>query len=192
MPSGLKRYQHFGSDHFITFSCYRRIALLNSDQARCIFERTLQQVRQWYGLYVFGYVIMPEHVHLLVSEPKNDKLSSAIQMLKQLVSRRMRHGGADTPLWQARYYDFNVLTQKKWTEKLRYIHRNPVTRGLVAAPEDWRGSRYRHWLTGEPGMVEIESHWTFRAREKTGSQTEFTRSSSPTLTPGPTLTPKEG
>ena len=166
MPSRLKRYQDFGSYHFVTFSCYRRLALLNSDHAKLTFERTLEEVRRWYGLYIFGYVAMPEHVHLLVSEPRTDKLSSALQMLKQLVSRHLQQN--DHPFWQPRYYDFNVFTHKKWREKLRYLHRNPVTRGLVAAPEDWPWSSYRHWLTGEKGIVEIESRWTFAAREKMG------------------------
>ena len=173
MPSHLRRYQHFGSDHFLTFSCYRRLALLDSDRAKKTFEGTLEQVRRWYGLSVFGYVIMPEHIHLLVSEPRKDELSSAIQMLKQLVARRLRLGKSEAPFWQPCYYDFNVFTQKKWTEKLRYLHRNPVTRGLVDAPEDWPWSSYRHWLTGERGTVEIESHWTFREREKKGIRPRF-------------------
>ncbi len=174
MASRLKRYQHFGSDHFLTFSCYRRLALLDSELAKRTFDRTLENVRRWYGLYVFGYVVMPEHVHLLVSEPREGELSAAIQMLKQLVARRLGRGG-ETPFWQPRYYDFNVFTQRKWTEKLRYIHRNPVTRGLVMTPEDWKWSSYRHWLTGERGTVEIESHWTFREREKMGIGPRFTK-----------------
>jgi hypothetical protein len=93
------------------------------------------------------------------------------QMLKQLVSRRLQQD--DHPFWQPRYYDFNVFTQQKWREKLRYLHLNPVTRGLVAAPEDWPWSSYRHWLTGERGTVEIESHWTFKARQKMGIDPVF-------------------
>ena len=74
---------------------------------------------------------MPEHVHLLMSEPERAKLSVALQMLKQNVARRLRspEGGL---LWQPRYYDFNVWSEAKRIEKLRYIHRNPVKRGLGA------------------------------------------------------------
>jgi putative transposase len=140
VPTRLKRYHHFGSDHFITFSCYRRLALLNCDHSRRVFERTLEHVRRWYELHVFGYVIMPEHVHLLLSEPRREELSSAIQMLKQLVSRRLRPRKAETPFWQARYYDFNVFSQKKWTEKLRYLHRNPVTRGRSQSRKNGLGA----------------------------------------------------
>ena len=73
-----------------------------------------------------------------------------------------------TPPWQARYYDFNVWSEHKFTEKLRYIHRNPVTRGLVARPEDWAWSSFCHYANGEAGQVEIESQWTARKREQSG------------------------
>jgi putative transposase len=64
------------------------------------------------------------------------------------------------PFWQARYYDFNVWTEEKRVEKLRYMHRNPVKRGLVEKPEDWPWSSFRHYATGSEGPVEIESQWT--------------------------------
>jgi putative transposase len=77
---------------------------------------------------------MPEHVHLLIGEPLKGAVAAAIHALKLSVSlRRTRR-----PFWQARYYDFNVFTEKKHIEKLRYMHRNPVVRGLVAEPQDWR------------------------------------------------------
>ncbi len=71
--------------------------------------------------------------------------------------------------WQARYYDFNVWTARKRVKKLRYIHRNPVKRGLVEKPEDWRWSSFRNYATGEEGVVEIESPWTGRKRERAGT-----------------------
>src|ERR1700761_3227892 len=70
MPSRLKRYHTSGHDHFVTFSCYRRLPFLNNDHARTIFLDILEQTRQRHGFYLFGYVLMPEHVHLLLSEPK--------------------------------------------------------------------------------------------------------------------------
>jgi len=70
--------------------------------------------------------------------------------------------------WQARYYDFNVWTEAKRIEKLRYIHRNPVVRGLVTSPELWAWSSFRHYASGFDGVVEIESQWTARKREVVG------------------------
>jgi putative transposase len=110
---------------------------------------------------------MPEHVHLLVTEPECGMLAQAMQSLKQGVARTLALRAEDS-FWQARYYDFNVWSRGKFIEKLRYIHRNPVKHGLVAKPEDWEWSSFRHYLTGERGVVEIESHWTARERERTG------------------------
>ena len=110
---------------------------------------------------------MPEHVHLLVSEPERGTLAQAVQSLKQGVARRLALR-AEESFWQARYYDFNVWSERKFKEKLRYIHRNPVTRGLVARAEDWEWSSFRHYWTGAAGVVEIESQWTARRREKMG------------------------
>jgi putative transposase len=137
MPSGLKRFQQAGDLHFITFSCYRREPLLGSPSARRGFELTLERVRVWYGFCVTGYVVMPEHVHLLVSEPDRGTLAVALQMLKQVSAHELRQFTQGNAFWLARYYDFNVWTDHKRIEKLRYIHRNPVVRGLVANPEDW-------------------------------------------------------
>jgi putative transposase len=95
VPRGLKRYQQAGELHFIPFSCYRRRALLGSPQARRIFQQTLERVRRWYDLGVLGYVVMPEHVHLLVSEPEQSSLAVAIQMLKQIVAQKLRPGFGD-------------------------------------------------------------------------------------------------
>lgn len=110
---------------------------------------------------------MPEHVHLLIGEPERAKLSTAIQMLKQNVSRELRLPEG-SPFWEPRYYDFNVWGEAKRVEKLRYIHRNPVRRGFVKRPEGWKWSSFLHYATGAEGVVEIESDWTARKRERAG------------------------
>ena len=69
----------------------------------------------------------------------------------------------ERPFWQARYYDFNVHSSRKGTEKLDYMHRNPV-RGSCAKPEDWPWSSFRHYRTGLRGIVEVESLWTAARR----------------------------
>jgi len=101
---------------------------------------------------------MPEHVHLLLTEPEDWPLSMALQVLKQESARNLKV--VEKQFWQRRYYDFNVGTEEKRVEKLKYMHRNPVRRGLVAVPESWPWSSYRHYLTGERGVVEIASFWT--------------------------------
>jgi putative transposase len=155
MPSRLHRYQQSHDLHFITFSCYGRQPKLGLPSARMVFERAVEQTRRRYGPWVLGYVVMPEHVHLLLSEPQDRSLATALQALKQSVSRTLSLRGRE-PFGQPRYYDFNVWTAKKQTEKLKYLHRNPVTRGLVARPEDWPWSSYRHYASGAEGVVEID------------------------------------
>lgn len=128
-------------------------------EAYRVFEREFEAVRRRYGFVVAGYVLMPEHVHLLVGEPRRSSLSVALQVLKQQTSRKLK-GRGEVQFWQRRYYDFNVWSEEKRVEKLRYMHRNPVVRGLVEKPEEWAWSSFRHYATGVEGTVEIESQWT--------------------------------
>ncbi|MGA9071833.1 MAG: transposase [Terracidiphilus sp.] len=161
MPKGLVRYQQCGCFHFITFGCYHRFEDLGTAAARELFEHSLETMRLRYDFVVSGYVVMPDHVHLLVSEPKKALLSKAIQALKLSVSVQSK----ERPFWQPRYYDFNVHNEEKRVEKLRYMHRNPVKRGLVEKPLDWAWSSFRHYATGMEGTVEIESFWTGARRD---------------------------
>jgi putative transposase len=160
MTQGLRRFHHTENFHFITFSCYHRQPLLRSISAKKLFESALERTRHRYQFVLIGYVVMPEHVHLLVNEPKISTLDRAIQALKLSVSKRAKVH----PFWQPRYYDFNIWNPEKTTEKLRYMHRNPVARGLVAKPEDWPWSSFRHYATCVEGVIEIESFWTAAKR----------------------------
>ncbi len=171
MPRDLRRYYGFDHLHFVTFSCYRRQPFLAQPRSRDLFLQTLEQVRQRYCFVVAGYVVMPEHIHLLIGEPKTGNPSVVLQVLKQrsarkLLPRRKRNQArlwedADDSIhfWQKRFYDFNVFTQAKLAEKLRYMHRNPVKRGLVESPELWRWSSYRWYALQEMGAVHLNAGW---------------------------------
>jgi putative transposase len=91
MPSGLIRLQREGDDHFVTFSCYRREPYLATASSKDIFLDSLELTRRRYNYEVLGYVVMPEHVHLLLSEPEDHELplSRALQSLKLSVSKRL-------------------------------------------------------------------------------------------------------
>ena len=181
MPSGLHRTYGAQHLHFITCSCYRRLPYLNSAKARDRFLAILEETRQRYRFVVVGYVVMPEHIHLLISEPDRGTPSTVMQVVKQrtacaLLPRKRRRDPrrrglfddeARRALWQARFYDFNLWTTKKRVEKLRYMHRNPVKRGLVELPEQWRWSSYRFYLLEESGPVQVNVGWgeiSFRNR----------------------------
>jgi putative transposase len=161
MPRGLKRFQESAQCHFVTFSCYQRLPRLGDDSLRQLFVECLERARRSYRFRVYGYVVMPEHIHLLVSEPEIEDLAKAIQSLKIAVAQRMRYYSKTSgTFWQRRYYDHNVRGYESFVEKLRYIHRNPVKRGLVQRPEDWTWSSFEHYATSIASPVEIESRWT--------------------------------
>jgi putative transposase len=150
------------------FLCYRRLPFLASARRRDLFLNVLEETRHKYQFVVAGYVVMPEHVHLLMSEQKIKNSSVVMQVLKQRVSLRCRNKkrrpkqqlsllATDLPraFWQPRFHDFNVYTKKKYAEKLNYIHMNPVRRGLVSSPELWRWSSFRFYWYGEEGPVKV-------------------------------------
>jgi putative transposase len=163
MPQRLKRITGRGDLHFITFCCYQRRPLLGSVRARNAVVQVLREVRARYGFSLIGYVIMPEHVHLLISESGSVQPRTIIQVLKQRVSRRMRGRkrapkgqlalkflGGDNGLrrfWQRRYFDLNIYSRGKVPEKLHYMHANPVKAKLVQHPGDWPWSSWcYYWL----------------------------------------------
>ena len=173
MPAGLHRSYGAHHLHFITCSCYRRLPFLKTARVRDVFLSVLEETRERYRFVVVGYVVMPEHVHLLITEPEVGSPSTVMQVVKQRTARallpkrkrrdpRQRELFGEEPrraFWQERFYDFNVWSTKKRVEKLRYMHRNPVKRGLVASPEQWRWSSYRFYLLDEAGPVSVNVGW---------------------------------
>jgi putative transposase len=153
----LQRFYGAGHLHFITTSCYRRRALLASARHRDLFLEILEQTRRRYEFVVAGYVVMPEHVHLLISESEEANPSVLMQVLKQRFARAVLRDGRleERHIWQRRFYDFVVWSEDKRVEKLRYMHRNPVKRGLVREPEQWAWSSFRHYAYDEPGAVMV-------------------------------------
>ncbi len=173
MPTNLKRYYGLGDLHFLTFSCYGRLPLLNTARARNVFVQALRKIRERYGFALVGYVVMPEHVHLLIGESPGATPSVILKVLKQRVSRDLRmeernlptaelqsllrNGDEELPrFWQPRFYDFNVYSAMKKREKLEYMHANPVKRGLVNDPGAWIWSSYLFYEKGEPGLTPID------------------------------------
>jgi putative transposase len=172
MAHKLIRHYGHGHLHFITFTCYRRLPLLRSVRARNVFVNILSEVRDGYGFSLVGYVVMPEHIHLLISEPVKGTPSTVIQVLKQRVSRRLRRkkrkptaqlnmtfARSDDSLpriWQRRFYDFNVWSLKKRVEKLQYMHLNPLKRKLADHPKDWPWSSFSFYSKLQHGLIKID------------------------------------
>jgi putative transposase len=173
MRNPLKRYYGKGDLHFVTFSCYRRRPLLGTPRARDRFVKVLDEVRKRHAFRLVGYVVMPEHIHLLISEPGEKNPSKVLQVLKQKVARallkkRARRNalqlclpfGAEADgeehFWQRRFYDFNVWSEKKLKEKLEYMHRNPVQRKLVVNPKDWPWSSWENYEGAGRGKIRVD------------------------------------
>jgi len=172
MPTGLKRLHHSGQSHFVTFTCYHRFPYLADDKTRQAFVIALERARKLYQFRVYGFVAMPEHVHLLISEPDSGTIAIAVQALKissSLRTTRARDSAERrSQLWQKRYFDRNIRDYAEFVEKLQYIHRNPVKRGLVERAEDWKWSSFGHYALHEECGVDIESQWTADKRNVAG------------------------
>jgi putative transposase len=177
----LRRRYGLGQLHFITCSCYRRAPLLGTERSRHLFLKILSEVRERYDFALLGYVVMPEHIHLLISEPNVGNPSTVMQVLKQSVSRTMHRRRRRTrseqkclweeapvrkyqPLWQRRFYDFNVWSDKKKNEKINYMHFNPVKRGLVTHPKDWLWSSYSFYSRTGTSLCVPNLEWEAKTK----------------------------
>ena len=162
MPYDLKRFQRAEALHFVTFSCFHRLPLLEAPEPKQTVEAILEQTRARHHARVYAYVLMPEHIHLLINEPPSILVAQFLKALKQMTSRKLRSDRQQ--FWQPRYFDANVYGETARAQVIRYIHRNPVKRGLVASPGQYRWSSFNHYATGIRGPVEIESEWTAQLR----------------------------
>ena len=177
MPSRLKRYYNARELHFITCSCYRRRPLQGTARRRDLFLNVLEQARQRYQFVVVGYVVMPEHFHLLICEPEKGDPSLVMKAGKQRFARMVHKKRSSTPLdlwaddesehvWQKRFYDY-VWSERKRVEKLRYMHRNSVKRGLVATTEQWAWSSFRAYAHMEKGPVRVNfQEWAVKLKPR--------------------------
>jgi putative transposase len=157
-----KIFDKLNHAYFVTFSCYRRRRLLDSDRAKGIVVHYLAvQLKHQNGRCI-GFVIMPDHVHALISFQESDSLStfmnqwkrrSSLQLKKLYQSDLCEYGKAietQEPMWQAKYYCFNIFSEKKAKEKLLYKHGNSVRAGLVDKPEDWQFGSARWYILKRP------------------------------------------
>ncbi len=147
MTRGLVRYQQTGDFHLLTFSCYHRLPFLSTPESKNLFESAVERTRRRYGCVAAGYVIMPEHVHLLVGEPLIGTLAHAIQALKLSVARRRADGPSGRPATPT-----SMFTMKK------RVSRNSATCTAIPSCADWLPSQKsgpgRASATTRPAMRE--------------------------------------
>lgn len=168
------RRRETGGTRFITFSCERRLKLLGNPAIRDFFADSLAGARREHGFALFAWVVMPEHVHLLIRPRPGEPLGVALRSLKTgfakaVIARwrrlnapildrlRVGHGGA-VRFWQkGGGFDRNVRDKAEFCRKVKYIHRNPVEREFVERPEEWRWSSVRWWMGERVGEVECDA-----------------------------------
>ncbi|MHC2067972.1 REP-associated tyrosine transposase [Bremerella sp. T1] len=153
--------------HFVTFSCYKRRQVLRFDQANRVVLSCLNRSLQFFRGDCLGFVLMPDHVHLLVWFPEKNQLADFLHDWKQqsshFIKRQVnKHKWSffkqvppDDPIWQKRYYSFEIYDPDKVEEKLAYMHQNPVRAGLSDFPCDWKWSSARWYENGRSVGVPI-------------------------------------
>lgn len=164
-----------GEAHYLTFSCYQKRHFLSRDRTRQYVIDALEKAREQYGFHLWAFVIMSNHVHLLVYPPGDeDDMGKIETSIKLSVSRRamrylrqenpegLKHlatGEAGTPyrFWMAAEgYDQNVVSLAAAGKIAAYIHNNPVRAGLCAEPAEWVWSSAREWATKGSGIIRID------------------------------------
>ena len=162
-----RRYENPGECRFLTFSCYHRMRLFDNDAIKDAFLEQIDSARRATGFRLIGHVIMPEHVHLMIVPALPEApVARVLRVLKGAFAHRViaRWKELDAPVlmkiadahgaqrfWQpGGGYDRNIHSDDEFFEKLEYMHTNPVKRGLVTQPTDWRWSSAR-WYAGMRG-----------------------------------------
>jgi putative transposase len=184
MPSRLRRYDEPGHAHFWTISCYRRLQFFHDDGMKRVAVTALARMRQRFGICLLAYVIMPEHLHvLLYPHLRGDDgpvpISKLLRSFKQHIGfhgkerlrevwrrhgrlwsdplNRWAHGEFDKQeIMNTRGYDRNIFTEDELREKVDYIHKNPITRGLAAGAADWPWSSYRLHELGDGAILPMD------------------------------------
>jgi len=180
MPSYGRHFEP-GQLQFITTSTYRRSRLFTCQRFCWTFVETLRQLRQETGYLLLRWVLMPEHFHLLIRPQPAEATVRFMQELKKRSAQkiiaalarnqhqprcrtllaRLRlpstvHSDSYHRLWQRRYVPFNVFTEKKYIEKLDYMHSNPVKGRLVNSPDQWTWSSFRFYYLNDSSVLTMD------------------------------------
>jgi putative transposase len=151
----LRRIEKSDRFFFVTTNLSRGTTPLAPAECDFILA-TLVSQRQRGDFFLFGFVVLPTHVHLLFA-PHNRDLIRIMRDLKSKSGYEIsRARGVRGPIWQSGYFDTIIRRVRNFWQKLEYIHRNPVEAGLVQSPEDWSWSSYRHYVKKGQGLITLD------------------------------------
>ena len=178
-PESVRRYDDPWHARYLTFSTYHRLELFSTDSLRDAFVDQLRMTRERHEFLLYAWVLMPNHVHLLLRGPVDGRVSEILKTLKLGISKRIlfRWKELDAPIlgrvtdargkphiWQrGGGYDRNIVSDGEFREKLDYIHMNPVRAGLVRRPTDWAWSSAKWWHGDREGQVECDQRGAGRS-----------------------------
>lgn len=173
-----RRYNDHNHAHSLTFSCHQRLSLLARDRTRAWLVEAIEKAREREKFDLWGYVIMPEHVPILL-RPREAvyEIGRILFQVKQPVARRAidylkihapewlkrltvvkEDGTEERRFWEAGGgYDRNITEEGTALKVIEYIHLNPVRRGLVERAEDWEWSSARWYAGVRPVLIEIDA-----------------------------------
>ena len=170
----LRHYDNPGEARFVTFCCHNKLPLLKDERDCLIFLDELDKACTKYNFGILGYVVMPNHIHLVLLPSPDMKLGLVIGEIKSLSARRIlnrwRSDGKHIPnsirvtreerykvvFWQRRCYDRNCRNEKEVWRSIEYCHNNPVTLGLVEDSSGWRWSSYNCYVGKREAPLSID------------------------------------
>ena len=177
---GLPRYHIEGHIYYITTVTYGRLPIFTRPSFIIPLIDSLNFYRYKQQFKLVGYVIMPDHIHLMIwpygeSTPteimRDFKKFTAVRIIRQAEVEgnadwlaAFQQAGEETErsqnkVWQDSYWDKNIYSDHILRQKLNYIHRNPVRAGLVEQPEQYAYSSYRNYVNGDDSLIEIDRDW---------------------------------
>ncbi|MBI5353574.1 MAG: transposase [Chloroflexi bacterium] len=175
-----KRYRIDGSIYYITSVTYNRLKLFTQPSFIILIIDSLNYYRYQYSCKIIGYVIMPDHIHLLILPQEEKAVTDFMRDFKRFTSGRITRQAkvegktelvktfesagteterADYKVWQDSFWEQSVYTEKFLKQKLDYIHLNPVRAGIVESAGDYLYSSYRNYFLNDNQLMEIDTHW---------------------------------
>lgn len=153
---------------FVTTIAYDRRQIFANDEIALSCISQFGECLEYYRVSLAGYVLMPTHLHALLGFKQIEQLSKFMQSFKILSSKRIKEqlnaigeAASDFRLWNPRFDDANIFSDKQYRIKLDYIHNNPIRAGLVTNPCDWKYSSAIDWLTEGHGILEIDKNFSW-------------------------------